>query len=1133
MKNISKTNLFRFVVMSVILIALVISTVVIVSANNTPMYHVGVGNLSAPVAGRLPDCDVTPNGQYTVSVQWFRQEGGNFVHYGEDIPLHAGDVYQAAVHLRAKSGYYFDTESQHFGCTINGLTNSTFRVIDETHVIMYHTYPVLAVAPVETVDISVDAPRAGDTPDFTAEVIGNCILSEYNEIGYINGVFWMDAITDKVLTEEDTFIAGRSYDLLIVIKADNDHYFDSSSKNAVRINGKTAYITTGQPTPNSDYRVASVTLKATEAIKEINVENFITPVVGNTPDFWLGVDADDVEVRKVTWGKLTNVDGIEKVVDVDENHVFEDGATYMLCIGLESTGNRTFARTEGSSRYYDFTANINDKKATPAPWREYDEHNVLQTLDLFKYVELQVWYTLKQDVIDSIDILQLPTPVAGETPSAGNVWVAQDDIIIESIGWGYIVNENGYERVVELKDGETFQKGVSYMVWLRLRNKGDAIFDYDADRKVHMMSATINWKSASVSTVLEHTGYEYVAVDPYNYVEVYTWIRCNGEVVDNVDIGGITAPVAGQTPSYDINFLNTGYYSYGSGKTTELIGGQLVDVYYAREGVSWYDVTDDEYGTPVLENQPFIGGHRYELRVSLYANTNCKFAADNENNSLVTATVNGNEASIFIRNVAESEIRVEYIFECPIVIIDKIEFNIPDPVIGEAPCYDKIVTDAYHSEDLDGSWEAYISNNNGIFWFETNNSSLFLDPAYGDVFKENTDYTVSICIVANEGYEFAKELEIYINGYQVYKVMHFSTVALIQNDYPITECIHSIVPVDATAPTCTENGLIAHYECEKCHQMFSDANGENILDDGEDWAIIPATGHIFTDYICEDGMAGTHKAVCSCGGYEIIECDYEVKIIATPNEYAERAVMLYTCRLCNSSYFSPFESMSEEKEFFENNSTGVNVSFGGESVSVPSDVTLEVEDVNEERISEDKKKSITDMAGGNAEIIVGYNISFQYDTIQYVPTQTVVVTIPLGDDYNGSDVYKVIYTDYTYNAIAVYQCENNDDDGSISFETDHFSIYIVLRVEDSNSGGDIPDNPDNGETPDDVTPETPESGEKDHSKCLEEASGWKRFWNGIGNFFRRIFSKNVKCVCGDKVDKKAYTEFKKIFKANK
>ena len=56
----------------------------------------------------------------------------------------------------------------------------------------------------------------------------------------------------------------------------------------------------------------------------------------------------------------------------------------------------------------------------------------------------------------------------------------------------------------------------------------------------------------------------------------------------------------------------------------------------------------------------------------------------------------------------------------------------------------------------------------------------------------------------------------------------------------------------------------------------------------------------------------------------------------------------------------------------------------------------------------------------------------------------------------------------------------------------------------------IADTEEDTNTPDDG--ENDDIGEKDHSKCLEEATGWERFWNSIGNFFRRIFSKNVKCV---------------------
>ena len=62
--------------------------------------------------------------------------------------------------------------------------------------------------------------------------------------------------------------------------------------------------------------------------------------------------------------------------------------------------------------------------------------------------------------------------------------------------------------------------------------------------------------------------------------------------------------------------------------------------------------------------------------------------------------------------------------------------------------------------------------------------------------------------------------------------------------------------------------------------------------------------------------------------------------------------------------------------------------------------------------------------------------------------------------------------------------------------------------------------PDDSETENDESEdaETSEDAEdKDHDSCKEEASGWKRFWNAIANFFRRLFGASPKCVCGDKM----------------
>ncbi len=53
---------------------------------------------------------------------------------------------------------------------------------------------------------------------------------------------------------------------------------------------------------------------------------------------------------------------------------------------------------------------------------------------------------------------------------------------------------------------------------------------------------------------------------------------------------------------------------------------------------------------------------------------------------------------------------------------------------------------------------------------------------------------------------------------------------------------HDIVHREEVPATCTESGVRDHYECIRCHLLFSDEKGENIITD----IIIPATGHKLT-----------------------------------------------------------------------------------------------------------------------------------------------------------------------------------------------------------------------------------------------------------------------------------------------
>ena len=77
---------------------------------------------------------------------------------------------------------------------------------------------------------------------------------------------------------------------------------------------------------------------------------------------------------------------------------------------------------------------------------------------------------------------------------------------------------------------------------------------------------------------------------------------------------------------------------------------------------------------------------------------------------------------------------------------------------------------------------------------------------------------------------------------------------------------HKLVYVPAVAPTCTDDGTIAHYQCGACGKYFSDAAAENELTAAE--IVDPATGHDFTGAYIDNGD-GTHSRLCvnGCGTY--------------------------------------------------------------------------------------------------------------------------------------------------------------------------------------------------------------------------------------------------------------------------
>ncbi len=91
---------------------------------------------------------------------------------------------------------------------------------------------------------------------------------------------------------------------------------------------------------------------------------------------------------------------------------------------------------------------------------------------------------------------------------------------------------------------------------------------------------------------------------------------------------------------------------------------------------------------------------------------------------------------------------------------------------------------------------------------------------------------------------------------------------------------HDVQYTNRIEPACTENGVMAHYYCNRCHSLFSDAQGKNALTQQQ--ILIQPTGHNYSKVVT--------AATCTNSGSEDYTCTacgdfYSVSIEATGHSY--------------------------------------------------------------------------------------------------------------------------------------------------------------------------------------------------------------------------------------------------------
>ncbi|MBR2977268.1 MAG: dockerin type I repeat-containing protein, partial [Oscillospiraceae bacterium] len=245
------------------------------------------------------------------------------------------------------------------------------------------------------------------------------------------------------------------------------------------------------------------------------------------------------------------------------------------------------------------------------------------------------------------------------------------------------------------------------------------------------VSATVNGYYANVIKAYDQDPSRYITVE-YNFGE------CNDDVVENIAITSIDAPVAGQTPDYTANCFGTGYSMAGTNSGNWKVNG----IVWLRDG--------NIYTGSIMDNtEKFQAGHEYTVMIDLVADNGYTFLFNHGNSIYATTSINGNTAQIAIDNCSTTGYQVWYTFTCgkqeiPAIML----YNLDEPVGGEVP--DTSVTAAYP--------EYYTVQS--VTWTDIEGGAV------GATFETGVPYQATIVVTATAQAGFTADPTVYIDGNQ-------------------------------------------------------------------------------------------------------------------------------------------------------------------------------------------------------------------------------------------------------------------------------------------------------------------------------------------------------------------------------
>ena len=202
------------------------------------------------------------------------------------------------------------------------------------------------------------------------------------------------------------------------------------------------------------------------------------------------------------------------------------------------------------------------------------------------------------------------------------------------------------------------------------------------------------------------------------------------------------------------------------------------------------------------------------------------------------------------------------------------------------------------------SFEGTFYKQGGFFYDSSIDAAAFASEIVAKA-RRSGDYVSFIASSTSDLRKVANELGV---GVSFYRVIYKDTEYYYMVVRVAEEHTHVLVAHEAVAPTCTEEGNTAYWECSECGRYFSDAAGETEIRPNS-W-IMPALGHNYVEVAnsavaatCETNGKEADQKCSRCGdekaGAVILALGHQWQHYKAAAGYLKNGLEYDYCTVCN------------------------------------------------------------------------------------------------------------------------------------------------------------------------------------------------------------------------------------------